>query len=207
MIARLTGTVHKLIEPQLIVDVSGVGYLISCPSDLWMDLEEGADVTISIATYVREDRLDLFGFRHFADRELFFALLQSSGIGPKTALHILGVPKADLIQAALSQEAKLLSGVRGLGPKLASKVIVELKSLLERGLLVAEVGDVVSGVPDQEAVEALTALGFDIRTILAHLRGVPKKLKTTEERVRHVLKEVSSRKEWGREETTRAIEP
>jgi Holliday junction DNA helicase RuvA len=188
VIARLTGRVSKLREPQIVMETSGTGYLVSCPTNLWADMEEGSETTLSVATYVREDRLDLFGFRNFADREFFLQLLQCGGIGPKTALAILSVPRADLIQAVLAGEAKLLSGIKGIGPKLASKVLVELKSLLEKGVLVAEAGELVGGASDQEAVEALSALGFDLRTILAHLREAPKKLKSTEEKVKYVLK-------------------
>ncbi len=188
MIAKLSGRATRLSEQQLVVDVGGVGYLVYCPSPLWEGVLEGSEVALAVHTYVREDRLELFGFASTSDRDLFVSLLQCSGIGPKTALQILGIPRRDLLQAALSKDPRLLKGVRGIGPKLASKVLVELGSLLEKGVLHPDEAAGVEGtVHDPDAIEALVTLGYDVRVVVAKLREAPRTLTKTEDRVRYVL--------------------
>ena len=92
MIYALTGSVQKLPLPHLAVDVSGVAYLVSVPHPVWDEITNGETTTLIVYTFVREDRLELFGFRKPEERSLFTELLNISGIGPKIALELCSIP-------------------------------------------------------------------------------------------------------------------
>lgn len=190
MIAKLTGAVRKLSAPHLTVEVAGVGYLVSCPLPLWEEMREGTEVDLAIYTLVREDRLELFGFSSWQDREFFAALLQCSGIGPKTALQIASIPYDTLLHAVGQQDVRPLTSVRGVGPKLAEKILLELSGLTKRGLLPLVEGerhDRPSAI-DRDALDALVALGYDVTHVLPLLSSLPTHITTTEERVTEVLR-------------------
>lgn len=193
MIARLCGTLHRLQEDKAIIDVQSVGYLVTVGSDAWEGKNDGKEVTLWIYTYVREDRLDLFGFRTREQRAFFELLLQQSGIGPKVALELCAVPGELLLHALHQQDASLLGTVKGIGPKRAAKLLLELKSIAEAHPEVfgsAMRGDGVKQAQeyDEDAVAALQALGYDTPTIFAALKSTAGAAATTEERVSAALR-------------------
>lgn len=170
------------------LEVQGVGYEVQCTLPLWEKLREGETALVHTYTFVREDRLDLFGFPGEAERRLFCRFLSVPGIGPRTALQLCGVPLSVLTHAVKEQDARTLATLKGIGKKMAEKLLVELQSLLEKGILPAAGSKAESdGIVDHDALEALTNLGYDRRAILSHLQKLPKKLRTTEERVKYVL--------------------
>ena len=129
MIAHITG---KLIQKQpnsVIVDVGGVGYELTVPLSTFYDLgDTGADVSLRAYTYVREDALQLFGFRTEREKRLFLLLIGVSGIGPKLAITALsGMSAEELIHAIRSGNLAKLVGVPGIGKKTAERILVELK--------------------------------------------------------------------------------
>src|SRR3989344_5212544 len=191
MIRSLHGTVRKQEIPFVILEVGGVGYDVQCTLPLWEKLEEGKETKLSLFTFVREDRLELFGFPSESERKLFCHFLSVPGIGPRTALQLCGVPSSVLTRAVETQDARSLSSLKGVGKKMAEKLLVELQSLVEKGILRSTKGKGEGGgedgVIDHDALEALTNLGYDERSILTHLRKLPRGLKSTEERVKHVL--------------------
>ncbi|MEK7137238.1 MAG: Holliday junction branch migration protein RuvA [Patescibacteria group bacterium] len=187
MIRSLRGTVRKSDIPFVTLEVAGVGYEIQCTLPLWEVLLEGADAQLHTYTFVREDRLELFGFPSESDRRLFCHFLNVPGIGPRTALQLCGVPQGHLVRAVESQDARMLSALKGIGKKMAEKLLVELQSLAEKGILRSSAEAGSSLAIDADALEALRSLGYDERTVLARLRDVPKDVKTTEGRVKHVL--------------------
>jgi len=193
MISRLTGTVHRLEPGSVIVDVRGVGYAVAVPADVYDLLPDGAEVTVHTFTYVREDRLGLFGFADRAGLLLFKSLIAIAGIGPKIALELCSVPRDLLLTAVTEQDARLLQHVKGVGKKTAETLLVELKALAERKPeIFAQAGsgrrETGNGEYDQDAVEALRTLGYDTGTILKTLKGLPKGTATTEERVAAALR-------------------
>jgi len=191
MIARLHGTVHRLQPEKIVMDVAGVGYLVTVGPDAMEWLKDGHEQTAWIYTYVREDRLDLFGFRNATTRSLFELLLQQSGIGPKIALELCAIPSEVLAHALEQNEPKLLSCVKGIGPKRATKLLVELRGLAEQHpeLLRPAAGNGGANQQyDSDAVAALTALGYDTPTIIQTLRELPDDLASTEERVAAALR-------------------
>lgn len=192
MIYALTGTVRKLPLPFAAIDVAGVAYLVSVPHPVWDALKDGSEETLVIHTYVREDRLELFGFRKPEERSLFTELLNISGIGPKIALELCSIPLAMLLRAAETNDSAMLTSIKGIGKKTAEKLLVDLKSLFEKypewrtaqGATMCE----EHATFDADAIAALTSLGYDQGTVLSALKRLPGSLKKTEERVAAALR-------------------
>lgn len=191
MLYALTGTVQKLDIPHVAVDVSGVSYLASVPHPVWDSLQNGETTTLIVYTLVREDRLDLFGFRNASDRTFFMALLNLSGIGPKLALELSSIPREMLVEAAEKEDAGILSSIKGVGRKTAEKLLVDLKSMFEKhpewAALVSSPGESRANF-DADAIAALTSLGYDQPSVLDALKKIPTKLKRTEDRVAAALR-------------------
>ncbi len=192
MFYALTGTVRKLPLPQLAVDVAGVAYLVSVPHPVWDTLKESAQATLMIHTYVREDRLDLFGFLRPEERSLFVELLNISGIGPKIALELCSIPLPMLLAAAEMDDSVQLTKIKGIGKKTAEKLLVDLKSLIEkhpewRTMQGTNLQD-RHATFDVDAIAALVSLGYDQGTVLDALKRLPGSLKKTEERVAAALR-------------------
>jgi holliday junction DNA helicase RuvA len=129
LIAHITG---KLIQKQpnsVIVDVGGVGYELTVPLSTFYDLgDPGAEVSLRAYTYVREDALQLFGFRTEREKRLFLLMISVSGIGPKLAITALsGMSAEELIHAIRTENLAKLVGVPGIGKRTAERMLVELK--------------------------------------------------------------------------------
>lgn len=190
MISHLRGTVCRLHPGEADVEVNGVGYRVTLPISAWDDLKDGAETTLWITTYVREDRLELYGFLDRESRTLFEALIARQGIGPRLGLELCALPRGQLLQAAQSRDAVLLSTVKGVGRKTAEKLLVELGSVLEQHpeVFTPRRGERRPGTLDTDALAALTQLGYSTAEGLAALKDIPKDLKTTEERVTAALR-------------------
>ena len=132
MIAQIHGTLAQKIPGEIIVDVGGVGYQIFIPLNVFYQLPEiNAPVSLQIHTHVREDALQLFGFRDFPEKQIFLLLIGVSGIGPKLAINILsGIPAEELARALREGDQPRLIAIPGVGRKLAERMIVELKDKL-----------------------------------------------------------------------------
>ena len=132
MIAHLSG---KLLSKQpniVIIDVGGVGYELIIPLSTFYDLgEEGSQVSLRVHTHVREDALQLYGFRTEREKKLFLHLTSISGIGPKLAVTILsGMSAEELIPAIRNNDLARLVAIPGVGKKTAERLVVELKDKL-----------------------------------------------------------------------------
>src|SRR5215218_5623370 len=130
MIAHLSGTLRAKHATSVIVDVGGVGYEVTIPVTTFYDLGEppSATVQLHVYTHVREEALQLFGFRTLRERELFTLLISVSGIGPKSAVAMLSGMSADEIVTAIRQNnyARLTS-IPGVGRKTAERLVIELR--------------------------------------------------------------------------------
>ncbi len=189
MFAHLRGTIGKGSVSEVSVDVGGVGYRVAVPVDTWDALEDGAVATLWISTYVREDRFELFGFLDAGTRTLFEELTQISGIGPRTGVELCGVPRGLLMKAIQENDYGVLTAVKGIGKKTAEKLLVELKSLAERHPMLFT-GDLraMGARYDQDALAALSQLGYGQSDIVRALEALPADLRTTEERVTAALR-------------------
>jgi Holliday junction DNA helicase RuvA len=132
LIAHLRGKL-LLKQPSLvIVDVAGVGYEVNIPLSTFYELAEvGSDLSLSIHTHVREDSLQLFGFRTKHEKEMFLKLTSVSGIGPKLAITVLsGIPVTELVAAIRTNDLPRLTSIPGVGRKTAERMVVELRDKL-----------------------------------------------------------------------------
>jgi Holliday junction DNA helicase RuvA len=129
MIAYLSGKLLARQAASVIVDVNGVGYEVSIPFSTFYDLEEpGAAVQLSIYTQVREDAIQLYGFKTPREREIFVTLLTVNGVGPKLALAMLsGLSPDELIGAIRSGDLARLVRLPGVGRKTAERIVLELR--------------------------------------------------------------------------------
>jgi len=129
MIARLSGILIEKSVAQCVLDVQGVGYLLSVPLSTFYELpESGQPVVIHVHTHVREDALQLYGFHTPQERDVFQMMLAVSGIGPKLAVNILsGIVASELLRAIIDGDLRRLTGIPGVGKKTAERMILELK--------------------------------------------------------------------------------
>ena len=129
MIAHLSGTLLSKQATSVIVDVSGVGYEVTIPISTFYDLEDvGVNVQLRIYTHVREDALQLYGFKTARERELFLKIISVSGIGPKLGITLLSGMSADeLIASIRTNNLARLTLIPGVGRKTAERLILELR--------------------------------------------------------------------------------
>jgi len=128
MIAKLKGLTDSIYEESAIIDVGGVGYLVFASSRTLSTLKRGEAVSLLIETVVREDSISLFGFSDAYEKEWFLTLTKVQGVGAKVALSILSaLNPMQLAAAVCSQDKSLFLRASGVGPKLAARLITELK--------------------------------------------------------------------------------
>ena len=128
MIAKLSGIVDSLGDDWAIIDVNGVGDLVFCSSRTLSFLNVGEAARLSIETHVREDHIHLYGFADVGERDWFRLLTTVQGVGAKVCLAILSTLSADeLVQAVASADKGAVSRANGVGPKLATRIVSELK--------------------------------------------------------------------------------
>ncbi len=168
MIARLTGRIEPLGEDRVVVDVGGVGYLVFCSGRTLARLPaDGSTVQLHIETHVREDHIHLYGFADADELEWFRLLTTVQGVGAKVALAILSVlGPAELLQAVAAGDKVAVSRANGVGPKLAGRIVSELKDKVggialgvAAAIRVAGTQPAAGGI-DEDAVSALVNLGY-----------------------------------------------
>ncbi|HEX6102325.1 MAG TPA: Holliday junction branch migration protein RuvA [Alphaproteobacteria bacterium] len=164
MIAKLRGILDSTGEDWAVVDVGGVGYLIYCSARTLSRLPEpGAAVALEVETHVREDHIHLYGFLGAADRAWFRLLTTVQGVGARVAMAIQGVLGPDeLAQAVALADRASLTRAPGVGPKLAQRIITELKDKVD-AIAVAPIPvrlAAVNGDHASDAVSALVNLGY-----------------------------------------------
>lgn len=166
MIALLRGRVAGVLDDALVVEVGGVGYLVHCAPQTAATLRgRGEPVEVHVETQVREDSITLFGFADPAERGWFRLLQGIQGVGARTALAVLGTlaPPA-LVAAIAAQDRAALTRVPGVGPKLAARILAELKDRVaalpppapRQGAAAPAGGGDAAG----DAVSALVHLGY-----------------------------------------------
>jgi holliday junction DNA helicase RuvA len=169
MIGKLKGVVDSVEEEALILDVNGVGYLVSASARTLRAIPAvGAPAELLIETYVREDAIRLYGFFTAGEREWFRLLQSVQGVGAKVALGILGALSAEALSTAVARQDKaMMARAPGVGPKLAARLVLELKDKAP-AFAVADFGHAEAGlerVPRlpkaaEDAVLALVGLGY-----------------------------------------------
>jgi holliday junction DNA helicase RuvA len=195
MIARLRGKIIEKTPTYLVMDVQGVGYLVSVPLTTSAALQ-GEEADLYIQTEVKEDAIQLFGFLNKEDRELFRLLRDIQGIGPQTALAILSSMSPEEFQRALQEQnpARFL-GIPRVGKKTAERILLELKEKklsfadsYTRGGVSADTRDIY-----QDALNALESLGYKAQEAMRAIDEALKELpgENLENLVRYALKKLS----------------
>lgn len=167
MYAYLDGTVAEKKQNELILDVMGVGWQLSCSMNTLQNVPPiGERVKVYTLLLVREDAMELFGFYCREEKQMFLRLTSVSGIGPRTALGILSsMPLRDLQLAILTGDITALSRAPGVGKKTAQRIALELKERVSPEEMAASGVTVTvdSAVPEDgvsEAIMALQSLGY-----------------------------------------------
>ena len=165
MIGSLEGILAQRSGDSVLLDVHGVGYLVTVGPRTLAELPRvGERARLYTYTYVREDALGLFGFRSPDELTFFKLLLSVKGIGPKAGLAILSRAEiAILKRAILKEDAAMLATVPGIGPKTAARVVLELKGKLKEEMFGEEtqvVTTAAGGDTLAEAMKVLTGLGY-----------------------------------------------
>ncbi len=169
MFAKLTGVVDSVSEGSLVLDVNGVGYLVFASSRTLGNIGHvGEAASLLIETNIREDHIHLFGFADEGEQDLFKLLQSVQGVGAKVALGILSVLEPeDLLTALVAGDKAAVSRANGVGPKLAARIVNELKdktaSVALSGLTMPEHAGAGDGGEQQDvkdAISALTNLGY-----------------------------------------------
>ena len=166
MIASLKGVLDAVAEESAIVDVGGVGYLVFCSGRTLSQLPQpGEAVRFVVETHVREDHIHLFGFAESGERDWFRLLTTVQGVGAKVGLAILSaLGPEELVQAVVAQDKAAVSRANGVGPKLAGRIVLELKDkvsgLAPAAFEISAGPSAAVGGSSEDAVSALVNLGF-----------------------------------------------
>ena len=209
MIAKLTGVLDSVAQDSLILDVNGVGYQVfASRRTLGRIGSQGDPVSLLIDTHVREDALTLFGFADVAEQQWFRLLYSVQGVGPKAAMAILSACPVDRLAFAIaSGDDLLLRQADGVGPKLATRIVTELKDKVGKmdltakapKAVVTKTGKTEEGPADidHDAVSALVNLGYARTDAYAAVMQARQKANDNESQnlqslIRLALKELAS---------------
>ena len=167
MIEYIRGIVDELAPTQVVLEAAGVGYALGISLNTYTAIQGKQQVRLFAYEYIREDAWQLYGFATRAERELFMLLINVQGIGCQTARMILSAfTPADLAGIVQAEDVRTLKSVKGIGPKAAGRIVMDLKDKMMSFMGESSMGDGGSAsmtvVPAmvEEAVQALTVLGF-----------------------------------------------
>ncbi len=196
MITYLRGDITQRTPTYVVVDVNGVGYLVHISLNTYSQIEKKDEVKILTHLHIKEDSHTLYGFADEAERSLFRHLISVSGVGPNTAQIVLSSLSADELRAAIiGEQEQVFRAVKGIGPKMAKRIILDLKDKL-----VKDSGDLPLTFPSQnntireEALSALVALGFQkiaVQKVLNHLLK-DQTIQSVEQLIKLALRELSA---------------
>ena len=200
MIAMLDGMVAEKSEGEVVLLVGGVGFRLLCSMTTLSGLPPiGSQCRLYTHFNVREDAMDLYGFQQREERDMFRNLITVTGIGPRSALFVLGsMPLPDLRMAILTGDLAALSRAPGIGKKTAQRITLELKDKVTKDALASGVSFDEIAVTDAEApaqdalgeaMQALKALGYSPQEASAALRGA--KADTADEFIRIALRSMA----------------
>ena len=191
MIAHIKGIVAEKFANSVIIDVHGVGYEITLTTLDYDALTLNDEVKIYTYHHIREQSEELFGFTSLAAKKLFELLISVQGVGPKNAMAILSLAPAEEVRNAIANaDAAFIAKASGIGKRSSERVIVDLREKVGLPTYYGRKDDpaTVQAVPaNDEALEALMALGFPLADATKALEGVDLNL-SVEERIRAALK-------------------
>ena len=190
MISYLKGKVSYKLKGKVIIEVNNVGYSVFVSEGFFNDLKIDTEVQIFTFQNVKEDALDLYGFKTLEELEFFELLISISGIGPKSGLSVLAVAQlSDIKESIVRGDSGLLTKVSGIGKKIAERVVLELKDKL---LKIGGTYDLsISANFSADEIDALMALGYSVVEARDALNQVGQEIQDSAERIRQALKKLS----------------
>ena len=201
MIGSLRGVVAMLAADHCLLENNGVGYRVFMPSISLSQIKTGQEIRVITYMAVREDAILLYGFLTQEYYQLFLQLTSVSGVGPKVALGVLSAAKPENFYLAIqNRDIKVLTGLPGIGKKMAERLILELKDKVESmdgSGAVENVLDSSEGANNNtsEAIEALRALGYTNTEIYPVVKAIPNCTElSTENIIRQALRNLAGRK-------------
>lgn len=173
----IKGTLVQKSDNYIVVDANGVGYMIYTSLNSMQNTGEiGKKITIYTYLHVREDVMDLFGFTTIEEKNMFMQLISVSGVGPKAALSILSVTTpAKFALAVITNDVKTITKASGVGPKMAQRVILELKDKMKTDELEIDLEDESDDILSDnrsEAISALVVLGYSSNDAQKAVKGI-----------------------------------
>ena len=174
MIASLEGKLESLGGDWAVVNVGGIGFQVFMPTTTLSGLGSiGGNVKLYTHLHLREDNITLYGFASSDELELFKTLINVSGLGPRMALAMLSAMDTEqLVMAIASGNAELLTGIPGIGKKMASRLVLELKDKIGTGLISAPLAELAQDNAD--VLAALTSLGYSATEATRALASLPR---------------------------------
>lgn len=191
MISYLEGTVVFKGDRFAVVSCGGVGYKVYlAPETLRSIAAIGENIKVWTHLHVRETGMELYGFSVYRELEFFEVLIGVSGIGPKSALGILGVAPLDTLKRAIAAgETNYLTKVSGVGKRMAEKIIVELRDKLGGANMPEGMRTEIAA--DADVLDALIAMGYSTRDAREVVSRIPIEISGTKERLGEALKALS----------------
>jgi Holliday junction DNA helicase RuvA len=190
MIAHLQGTIAEKFANSVIIDVHGVGYEVALTAPDFDKLYLNDEVKLYTYHHVREQSEELFGFTSLEGKKIFELLITVQGIGPKNAMSVLSLASYEEVRNAIANaDAAYLTKANGVGKKAAERIIVDLREKVGLPTYYGRKSDPETQTiaANDEALEALMALGFQLADATKALEGVDQSL-SVEERIREALK-------------------
>ena len=165
MIAKLTGKISEIFNSTVTIDVNGVGYEVFCSQECIQSLQVDHNAVITIYTDVKEDSISLYGFKDSQEKQVFLLLRKVKGVGARTGSQIISrVNKLELLRIIGSSDLTKLQSIKGIGKKLAERIIVELRDqvaeFVNEQVSSSVLFDPAINEPYNDALSALQALGF-----------------------------------------------
>ena len=182
MIAHVVGVIAEKFNSSVIVDVQGVGYEVSVAAGDYDSMTLDEQVKLYTYHHIREQSQELFGFSSLAAKKLFELLITVQGVGPKAALAILGLADAETVRNAIANsDSTFITKASGVGKKTAERVVVDLSDKVGMPIVYrkeAAAAEMNTVATNDEALEALMALGYNLNDATTALQHVPSDLPT-----------------------------
>ncbi|HET6863833.1 MAG TPA: Holliday junction branch migration protein RuvA [Candidatus Saccharimonadales bacterium] len=189
MIATLEGKVTQKLGDMVVIECAGIGYGVNVTFEDFGALNTDEKTKLYIYEHIRENAHDLFGFRSLETKFLFEQLLTVNGVGPRMALSILSIANSTQVRKAIAAgDTKFIAQATGVGKRVAERVVVDLKDKV--GLMADENATdflTTTANPNDEALQALVALGYSVQDAAGALKTIDAKL-PIEERIKLALK-------------------
>lgn len=184
MIGYIEGEILAVDDRGVIVNVSGVGYMVYVGGDVLFSSNVGEVVKLWTEMVVRENQISLFGFKNKEELVMFNLLLDVSGIGPRSALSIVGLGSVSSLASAIKNDrVDYLTKVSGIGKKSAQKIVIELKDKMAK----MDIGEGDSAPLDVEVMQALEVMGYKEGEIRKIIKEIPQEVVGTNNRIRAAL--------------------